>query len=282
MLKKFDESRKDLKPYGLTCELWEPHLMKRPDRHNEIEINYVPEGSLTYLIHDQKLKIKKGRMIVFWALFPHQIVEYSKDTPYYVITIPFYKLLNWNLPKQFLDMLFRGELKATTYKPSNPDLANQIFERWTTELNRDDYALKDICCLEIQAYLKRFAYRTMNATSSIEKVDPLPINLVEQMAVYIAANFNKPIKVTDVAKAVELHPDYANSIFKKTFAQTISDYLIEQRVLFAKRKLSISHDSITSIAFDAGFNSISRFNASFRKYCDMTPREFRKEINVKR
>ncbi len=279
MLKKFDESRQDLKPYGLTCELWQPKLMRRPDRHNEIEINFFPEGSLTYLIHDQKLKIKKGRMIIFWALFPHQIVDFSNDAPYQVITIPFSTLLSWNLPKRFLEMLFRGELKATTYKPSNAVLANQIFERWADELNRDIAVLKEICSLEIEAYVKRLAYRVMNATPSIEKVEPLPINLVEQMAVYIAANFTSPIKVANVAKAVELHPDYANSIFKKTFGYTISDYLIEQRVLFAKRKLSITLDPITTIAYDAGFNSISRFNASFRKYCGMTPRDFRKGIN---
>lgn len=281
MLKKFDENRQDLTPYGLTCELWSPHLMKRPDRHNEIEINYLPEGSITYLIHDQKLKVKKGSMIMFWALFPHQIVEYSKPTPYYVITIPFSQLLNWNLPKQFLDMLFRGKLKTTTYKPTNQLLTNQIFDRWKEELNRDIVTLKDICSLEIQAYVKRFAFKTMHTTSSIEKVEPLPINLVEQIAIYIAANYNKPIKVTDVAKAVELHPDYANTIFKKAFDRTISEYLTEQRILFAKRKLSISLDPITTIAYDAGFNSISRFNASFRKHCNMTPREFRKELHKK-
>jgi len=68
---------------------------------------------------------------------------------------------------------------------------------------------------------------------------------------------------------VGLHPDYANVIFKKTFGYTISDYLLEQRVLYAKRKLSITQDSITSIAYDSGFNSISRFNASFRKSSGM-------------
>ena len=39
-LKHFDKYRADFKPYGLTCEMWEPYLMERFDRHNEIEINY--------------------------------------------------------------------------------------------------------------------------------------------------------------------------------------------------------------------------------------------------
>lgn len=49
ILNRFDARRGELRPYGLTCELWTPCLMRRPDRHNEIELNYLPEGSLTYL-----------------------------------------------------------------------------------------------------------------------------------------------------------------------------------------------------------------------------------------
>ncbi|GEM_PF-2341802 len=67
MLKHFDESREDLKPYRLTCELWESYLMPKPDQHNEVEINFLIEGSLTYLIHDKKIKVEKGKLVAFWA-----------------------------------------------------------------------------------------------------------------------------------------------------------------------------------------------------------------------
>ena len=35
----FDERRKELAPYGLTVERWRPNLMRKSDRHNEIELN---------------------------------------------------------------------------------------------------------------------------------------------------------------------------------------------------------------------------------------------------
>ena len=47
-LKTFDEKRDEFKPYGLTCEIWRPQLMPKIDRHNEIELNYIPEGGITY------------------------------------------------------------------------------------------------------------------------------------------------------------------------------------------------------------------------------------------
>lgn len=82
MLKHFDEKREDLTPYGLTRETWCPNVMRRPDRHNEIEINYLPEGSITYLIHDKKIHVEKGSFIMFWALLPHQIFHYSRNQSY--------------------------------------------------------------------------------------------------------------------------------------------------------------------------------------------------------
>jgi len=42
----------DLEPYGLTCEIWEPQPMHRADRHNELELNLLDSGSLTYLLGD--------------------------------------------------------------------------------------------------------------------------------------------------------------------------------------------------------------------------------------
>ena len=56
------------RPYGLTCEWWTPTLMGKPDRHNEIELNYLPEGPLTYLLQDRKITLPSGRLTTFWGL----------------------------------------------------------------------------------------------------------------------------------------------------------------------------------------------------------------------
>ncbi len=277
MLKLFDESREELTPYGLTCELWQPYLMRRADRHNEIEINYLPEGSITYLIHDQKIKIERGDILVFWALLPHQIVAHEDKAPYYVITIPFALFSQWNMPQAFTVALFKGDVRRfRANKESNVEKVR--FQQWLSGLSKASTYLKDICALEIQAYMKRLALQAVEDNKFQREFSLPPVNLVEQMALFISSNFMKPIKVSDVAQAVELNPDYANSIFKKTFGLSISTYLSEQRILCAQRKLSVNSDSITSIAYESGFNSISRFNATFRKFLGMTPREYRKKI----
>ena len=105
------------------------------------------------------------------------------------------------------------------------------------------------------------------------------ISLVERIAIYIGQNYKNPIKVAEIGEAVGLHPDYANAIFKKAFGCTLSDYITEERVSNAKRKLVATDKSITEIAFECGYNSISRFNEAFLKMNGCTPREFRKNFN---
>uniref|UniRef100_UPI001B809DFC helix-turn-helix domain-containing protein n=1 Tax=Neolewinella xylanilytica TaxID=1514080 RepID=UPI001B809DFC len=60
------------------------------------------------------------------------------------------------------------------------------------------------------------------------------------------------------------------------FRLTLTEYIAEERIAYASRQLIATSDPITDIAYASGFQSISRFNAAFRKINDCTPRAYRK------
>jgi len=68
---QFDPNRPDFAPYGFTCVRWNPSPMRRPDHHNEIELNMLGSGWLTYLLGGRKVRIEAGHLSVFWAAIPH-------------------------------------------------------------------------------------------------------------------------------------------------------------------------------------------------------------------
>lgn len=273
ILNKFDGKREEFLPYGLACELWTPCLMPKSDRRNEIEINYFPSGEMTYLFHEYKITIPSKTLSLFWGLVPHQIVNYEGNSPYYVCTIPFSQFLDWNLPAQFIDKVLKGEV---------------LMESVDTFSRYDEFLLKnwvegirhpksiELILLEMQARLMRMANNLCDKKENI-LIDAHETTMVENMAIYIAKNYADPIKLADIGKAVGLHPDYANSIFKRAFGCTLSEYVMEERIAHAQRKLLSTNMSITEIAFDCGFNSTGRFNAAFQKMNGCTPREFRKK-----
>ena len=249
--------------------------MHRPHRHNELEINFLPHCSVTYLICNRRYKVKKGSVVAFWGLMPHQVVDFNKDCPYYAITIPFTMLQEWKLRKEFLETMFRGEVQILLGL-DDVEVEKKRFQRWSEELQQMNSEIYAACLMEICAYVMRIAIRSLPARIKSQEKHRPPINLVERMVMYIARNFTDTISASDVARKVDLHPDYANTIFKRVFCSSLASYINTQRILYAESKLVISDESITSVAYQSGFNSISRFNAVFKKKNNLTPREYRK------
>ncbi|MBN1684904.1 MAG: helix-turn-helix domain-containing protein [Gammaproteobacteria bacterium] len=277
-LKFFDNNRPEFKPYGFTVEKWTPKLMSKPDRHNEIEINLLTGGSLTYLINDRKVKVKAKRLAIFWALIPHQIIQFDNDAPYYVCTIPFAQFMSWQFPFAFVNYVLKGEVvNATTNKDYSYD--KYLMEAWLQDISAGDEKYMEVSTMEMCARLHRFALNSIPAEWNEFKegdYEYSQLDIVEKMTIFIARNYQRPIKNIDIGKAVGLHPDYANTIFRKSFGMTLNQYVIQQRILYARRQLSVSDKSITEIAYEAGFNSVSRFNAAFKEKCNCTPRNYRK------
>ena len=273
----FDEGRREFKPYGLTCELWMPDLMKKPDRHNKIEINFFTSGSITYLFQGSKITVPAKNLSLFWGLVPHQIIGFSGSSPYYVCPIPLTLFLEWKLPAVFIDKILKGEvIQENSGEHSNHD--EYLFNCWLKDLSEENVPKATLH--EIHARCLRMASRTMplKQHESI-KIESGEISRVEQIALYIAKNYMNNLKASDIGREIGLHPDYANVIFKKAFETTINDYIIQERIMHAQRQLITTNKKIADIAFECGFNSINRFNVAFRKIIKCTPRDFKNKYH---
>jgi len=277
----FDPSRPDFKPYGFTCVRWSPSPMRRPDHHNEVELNFLESGWVTYFFGGRKIRFEAGRLSVFWAAIPHQIVEFGPSTEYFVATIPFAWFLQSKLPDGFVQPLLRGHVHQ---EPSDLRARSDrdLFLQWEADLKQPLKETKDIVILEMQARLLRLATAlptepkpTVKSRRRTLAFDDVGLNKVEQMACLVARQYTEAMTVEEIGRAVGLHPNYAMSLFKKAFGTTLIDYLTHHRVSHAQRLLATTDEKIVEVAFNSGFNSISRFNEAFRRACGCSPREYR-------
>lgn len=279
----FDPKRPDFTPYGLACGQWNPAPMPRPDHHNEVQLTLLKSGWMSYLLGGRKVRVVAGRLNVFWAAIPHQIIELGTNEGFFVATIPFAWFLQWRLPDTFVQPMLRGALYSEpTAERARVDY--DLFAQWEADLQRGqrDAAVHDIVLLEMRARLLRLAAvlpppPAVPARGSQRHVVLREggLNKVEQMACLIAQRYTEPLTVDDIGKAVDLHPNYAMSLFRKAFGATLIEYLTHQRVSHAQRLLATTDTKIVEVAFDSGFNSISRFNETFRRVCGCTPRDYR-------
>jgi AraC-like DNA-binding protein len=276
---QFDPNRPDFTPYGLTCVRWNPSPMRRPDHHNEIELNMLQTGWLTYLLGGRKVRIEAGHLSAFWAAIPHQIIEFGDETEYFVATLPLAWFLQCRLPESLVQPMMRGEV-MTEVDVARAETDPALFAQWERDLETDKREIRDIVILEMEARLRRLATTLPTPAKAKQRRLRLALqdgglNKVEQMACLVAQRYKEPLTVQEISQAVGLHPNYAMNLFKKAFGTTLIDYLTTHRVSHAQRLLVTTDEKIVEIAFGSGFNSISRFNEAFRRACGCTPREYR-------
>jgi transcriptional regulator GlxA family with amidase domain len=92
---------------------------------------------------------------------------------------------------------------------------------------------------------------------------------------YVQANYNKKIKVEEVASLVDLSVVSFSRLIKQRTGKTFIDFLNELRLGYATRLLIESNKTVTEICYECGFNNISNFNRIFKKSQGYTPSEFR-------
>ena len=270
-MKKFDWQRPEFSPYGFTCELWKPARMPRPDRHNEVEINLLTAGSLSYLLGGRRTTVEAKRLAIFWAAIPHQIVEFEGDSPYFVVTVPLSDFLRIGLDQSFVSRILHGELLID----SATDETDQLkFQQWESELKSDNRADDRAARLEVEARMLRFA--RLISKRPIAKNTAPKLSRADQLACYIARNYHQPLTSTSVAEANGVHPNYAMNLFRQTFGTTMNHFITEHRISHAQRLLVTSDEAILNVASAAGFQSLSRFNEAFKAACGCSPRDYRK------
>lgn len=268
--------------YGFAGGEWMNRKMKDPHRHNEIELNYIAEGSLTYLFSGKEIELQKTDCALFWAALPHQIITHKKDTLFFWFTIPLGTFLSWQLSSTFIQSLMSGELIQDS------QLGKQwggLFESWSKDINKED-PLRSIVMLEMESQIRRLEIIISQAKQkdpeksdkkAKEKKSVLPQKLIH-MIHYISQHDHQPVTIPEIATSCGLHPNYAMTLFKKHMGRSLKQYLMQQRLAHAQRLLATTDATILEVALNSGFNSPSRFYEAFQKHCRETPRAYRKRL----
>ena len=269
--KSFDIDREELKPYGMTCERWVPRIMARSDRHNEIELNFIRSGSVSYFFRDRIVTVPPNRIVAFWGLIPHKIISHDTDDYYFVCTIPLSMFLNWRLSERMIKTIFSGEVLVDCTE-SNGGYDEYLFSIWEQDLSSNQNQLASI--LEIRARLLRFDTDYKVLSQNVLSYSPAAAR-IEKMTLYIARNYAESITAKEISEIAGVTTDYANAIFKKAFGHSLMKHVMIERINQAQRDLLFTDNPISNIAMDCGFNSISCFNAAFKNLNKCSPSEYR-------
>lgn len=218
-----------------------------------MDLTYCFEGRMEYVYDDQLVILRPGDAI----LYPQGSVRQR----FYTENPTQYASFNVQFKEDFVPP-FAGHLTQCV----RPDTALMI-ETFCRDFNSASPHRQEKCAT-IFAYLY---YQLMDAVA--EKENP-HIQSVKQ---YVFSNLSRTVSLDEVAEEVHLAPTYLCALFKKHTGQTFVEYVLAQKMEYAKRLMVVKELSLAEIAEHCGYDDYKYFSYTFKKVTGTTPTEYRKK-----
>ena len=250
--------------------------------HNALELGFCISGSGTFYVGSKILRFKAGDMTV---ITPHEYHRCNSTRGASSRWVWF-----------FLDpirLLVRNSVSKIVWEPerfSGDQFSNVIHDQSQPTLHRlmnllvsearhqDDFRKSNLCSLLhllINELHRCFPRRNNSQESSVEAAS---LSRIVPALNLVARKYDRSIKITQLAESCDLSVRSLQMHFKDQMDMTPQAYLMKVRVQAAATMLGDSNKSITEVALNCGFNSLSTFNRAFSKVHSMSPRAYRKRL----
>jgi len=261
--------------------------------HNCLEIGICHSDSGTIEIFGEPISFREGDVTVIPQNVPH--TTYSapgQESRWSYIYID---------PKE----LFKGLLPSTW---QNPDLSVYSLKDFQPIFHKDDYptlhqlvigTVKELeeqrlnyqlsakgllLSLYIEIYRAQMCEKqggmSQNSDSasgiSLQELES-PLSIAPALD-YIEDNYAQQFTINDLADLCHWSPTHFRRVFHDIMGTSPLDFVNNTRITKACMMLRTTEDSILNISENVGFRSVSSFNRYFIKKMEMSPRDYRKQM----
>jgi two-component system, response regulator YesN len=139
------------------------------------------------------------------------------------------------------------------------------------KLRADDYLEKpsDI------DYVPEAVERVAKSSKKYSGIDGDPSLRPGQVKRFIEKNISKKVTLRDAASSVFITPKYLSRYFKKETGKGFRDYKLEAKLGKAKKLLTETGISISSLSEKVGYGNVESFSRIFKKKVGMPPSAYR-------
>lgn len=243
--------------------------------HSEFEFIYVKKGSIKITIDQKEFEIREGN--VFWI--NSNIIHHTECIQNNTcnILLQFKNPLILNYPISYLSGFVKNQKTAYhLFDNTEPDI--YVLQNYI-ELIAEEHRQKNPSFENfINGYLHliaAFLQRKKVLTDESEYFSQEQIIKLLPVFEFIDKNYGEHISLDELGKLMHLNNAYLCRIFKEITGRTITEYINYTRIHKAVKMLK-SNKTLSEIAYECGFASLSYFNKVFKKYRFSPASEYRK------
>ena len=243
--------------------------------HPEYELTYIVSGSGYRIVGNSHEHFSSGDLVLLGNNLPHTWWGKNEDgSPSEAIVIQFSSefiepFLRLNEGQSIKELLAKSA-KGIRFESDSSMVENLMSLSETKELN------SILSLLSLLQDLTEKPTANLCADSYHNVISKKFETRINKVCTYIQNHYSKSISLKQVSDLVFMTESNFCKFFKKATSTTFSDYLNDLRINEACHLLLYSEDTVSKIAHDCGFESLSYFNRVFLRKKQFTPSGFRK------
>ena len=250
--------------------------------HPEYEIVYVETPSGFRHIGDHISEYKGSDLALIGPNIPHLNFDYGAKTVVDTIVV---QMKENFLGKDFFSLpemaaiteLFEKARNGLAFHGETKRLAGEKLKRLSLLPHFDQL----ITLLEVFQLLAQSDEAEILKAKPIASVSVLKEQQrIQKVYHFIEMNYQKEIDVNEVARLCQLTTAAFCRYFKKSTHHTFTDFLNHFRINQSKKVL-MQDKTVTEACYESGFENISYFNKTFKRFTGEKPSTFRKKHSVK-
>lgn len=171
-------------------------------------------------------------------------------------------------------------INKNTYPHIYEDVYHILFQMRNEYYSKNEFAELTIFSL-LLSLLAKLGTNHLNSENLFPSTRPYKqkeyINKFNNVMDYIDAHYMDDFSLDDVASAIGFSKYHFSRLFKQYTGYSFCSYICHRRLKIAEELLEQPDLSITEIAMQSGFPSISTFNRVFRQQKNCSPSEYREK-----
>ena len=250
--------------------------------HPEVELTLIVRGRGIRFVGDSAVEFADGDVCLLGADIPHCWASHKDADPGVRSLVVHFRPETWgqpfwNLPElRGISRLLADARRGLEVRGSARREVEQLFlvlqQQQPGSLPRFDTLLEMLHCIAQSRDV------TPLAAAASEPIHPSEATgKLGKIIGYIHAHLGPDLTQREVAEAAHLSPAAFSQFFRRSLGTSYVHYINELKIRNACRALLDTNQPVTEIAFNAGFNNLSHFNAQFRRLRRLSPRAFRQQ-----
>ncbi|MCQ6558610.1 AraC family transcriptional regulator [Paenibacillus mendelii] len=260
---------------NMSCKLYKIDetfgSIELPHAHDYVQIWYVSKGTFKHIIQGREYTMMKGSMFV---VPPYAVHGFEFDTDKL-------EIYGCEFHSEFFDYPCRisqlTEIPKLTLSGANVHRIQMLFQDMVDEYegSKDyyEFVLKG-SLLKLLSYINRENGQN-TGTLQDDKSDKYWPN-INRAVEYIQQHYDEEIRLDYICKYSKISKTYFCHLFKSFTGKTFNDYLTDVRINKSTEFLLQSDLTVTDVCYGVGFNDLTYFSKTFKKYTGVSPSIFKK------